>query len=426
MPSPVVPPTAGAERTPEETFRHARGATTGRIPTARANTHHSAPRPAPEAGPEPAATQGIGQPVSGAIGLALVAAVALLAGVAPGPQGVLERVGPYALFCLPVLTVVALWWDGWPLARRGAAVAGAAGTALILGVGLLATVVGQALVGDADTSHLFGNSTETPPPLAHMTTFPWTVPLAGIVFVVLLQITFVCRKWPFAKLPAPDAGLAAFAASWALGLGIYGLANWDAVPGPLAALLGLNNPGGPVDALDLVAFGLCLAVWQLTFFFLLEGWPVGRLHNQAAYLVVANALTLGGGYLTWLMLDRGFGLAPAEIGAIAGAAVAGLVVTGLLFEGWPARLLRGANAVRAALLGVAALWSLAIGYGLYGLGNAAEDWTREPVQLWTTIMGLTFVGAVVILHVVVWRRWPLASPARGDDPATVSEGADAV
>ena len=351
--------------------------------------------------------------------------VGLLASTAGGPQGVLERVGPLATFCLPVLAMVALWWGGRPLLGRGRAAAGLTLTLAIAAAGVLLLALGQAVVGDSDLGHLFANATGAAQ--GQLVTFPFTVPLAGLVFVIMLQLTFVCRKWPFATMDPVRGGLAALGTSWVLGVAAYvALVNWDVVPAAARTAIGLRNPGGPVDALDLLAFGRCVAIGQLAVFFLLDGWPVSRLGGNAAYLVAANAVSLGGGYLTWLLLDSGLDRTVPEIAAVAGAAVAGILVTGLLFEGWPARMLQGAGAVRAGLLAAATAWSVAIGYGLYGLGNLAETWDREPVHLWSGVMGLNFVGALVILYVVVWRRWPVPAPdAPPAEKSPAAEGSDA-
>ncbi len=42
------------------------------------------------------------------------------------------------------------------------------------------------------------------------------------------------------------------------------------------------------------------------------------------------------------------------------------------------------------------------------IGHAAT-WTKAPVDLWVSICGLNFIGAIVITHVALWRRWPVAS-----------------
>lgn len=391
MTTPVLPP--DASHTPQE---HGTRRRPGFV--------HIPAQTRREATPPAAASPGLRQPAAGLAGLGVVLLVVVLVGVAPGPQSALERLAPAALFCLPLLGAFALWWDGLVSARPGRAAAGAAATAVIVGGGALLTVLGQTVVG-GPTRHLFGLSTETAQ--GHLVTFPWVIPLAASIFAVMLQFTLVCAKRPFARLSPLTGGFAAIGTSWVIGTGAYLLlANWDAVPAPARAAIGLRNPGGPVDALDLTAFALCIIVLQLTFFLLLAGWPVSMVANKDVGLVLGNALTLGGGWLGWLLLSRGFDLTVPQIAEITGAAIAGILVTGLLFEGWPARMLPGAAAGRIGLVAVAATTALVTGLLLRWLGNAAETWTRDPVQLWTGVMGI-LIGATVILFVAVWRRWPL-------------------
>jgi hypothetical protein len=245
-------------------------------------------------------------------------------------------------------------------------------------------------------------------------TFPWTVPLAAFVFVTTLQLTFVCRQWPFRRLPPVAAGLAALATSWAIGLAGYGLlANWDFVPAAARHAIGLRNPGGPVNALDLVGILLCIVIWQMTVFFLLDGYPVSNLRSEPLYLVTANASTIGLGLLSWWALHTAGGLTSPQVSALAGVIVAGTLVAGLLFEGWPARAVRNPGMSRLALLGTAGLVAVIAGLGLRGI-SLAGTWSGDPPQLWVAVVGLNFIGAFVIIHVVAFRRWPLpaADPAQ--------------
>lgn len=371
--------------------------------------------PIPSTPPEerPAPPSGLlGQPWSGLAGLAIVALAAALLGLVVGAQNALEVIGPWSTFALPVLAAAALWWQGWPTAGLPRAAAGAVITVLIIGAGLVLTGLGQLVVGDAAFGHLLGTGTDTAQ--GYLTSFPWTVPLAAFVFVVMLQLTFVCRKWPFAKLPPVGAGFAAIATSWVLGtLGYLLLANWDSIPAPVRETLGLHNPGGPVDALTLIAVLLCIVIWQLVVFFLLDGYPVAQIRSQTPssgpYLVVANATTIGLGIATWFVLHNGLGRSVEQVSATAGVIVAGTLVAGLLFEGWPSRLIAGPALRRLGLLATAAVVATVLGVGLRALALAVDDWTRAPALLWVGVAGLNFIGAVIIMHVVLYRRWPLPS-----------------
>jgi hypothetical protein len=48
----------------------------------------------------------------------------------------------------------------------------------------------------------------------------------------------------------------------------------------------------------------------------------------------------------------------------------------------------------------------AVYWGLKALGNAGQDWTQYPVELWvgTTVLQVAAAG---IIYVLIWDRWPL-------------------
>ena len=68
---------------------------------------------------------------------------------------------------------------------------------------------------------------------------------------------------------------------------------------------------------------LCIVIFQMTVFFLLEGYPVSLIKSQPLYLVVANAATIGGGILLWWALNSGLGLSSPQVSEVAGVIVAG-------------------------------------------------------------------------------------------------------
>jgi len=368
--------------------------------------------PASEPRPSPLASQ----PWSGAAGLAVVLAVAALLGIVPGLHFSLEVIGPASTFCLPVLTVAALWWQGWPFARFSRAAAGVATLALIAVGGIALTALGLAVTGNFQLGHLFGGAAEAAQ--GHLVTSPWTVPLGAFVFIVMLQLTVVCRQWPFKNLPAVASGLAALAASWAVGVaGFALLANWDFVPAVARQALGLWNPGGPVSVPDLVGILLCVVIWQLTVFLLLEGYPVSTIKSEPLYLAVANAATIGLGIGTYWVLHSGINLTPDQVNAAAGAIVAGTLVAGLLFEGWPARLISNPALSRLALLATAGVIAVAAGFALRAISLTATWTPTEPGQQWVTTVALNFIGAFVIVHVAVFRRWPVPAGQEGGTAA---------
>jgi hypothetical protein len=334
-----------------------------------------------------------------------VLAVAAVLGIVPGLQRSLEVIGPASTFCLPVLAVAALWWKGWPFAMLSRLAGGLATLGLIVVSGVVLTAVGLAVTGNFQLSHLFGTAAGAAQ--GHMVTFPFAVPLAAFAFVTMLQLTFVCRQWPFQRLSPVAGGFAALAASWAVGLAGYGLlANWNFVPAVARHAIGLRNPGGPINALDLVGILLCIVIFQMTLFFLLQGYPVSLIKSEPLYLAVANATTIGGGILLWWILNSGLGLSSAQVSAAAGVIVAGTLIAGLLFEGWPARTVGNPALSRLALLGTAGAVAVIAGFALRAIGLTAT-WTGAPPQLWVAVMGLNFISAVVIVHAAIFRRWPL-------------------
>ena len=98
------------------------------------STQHRVRAPKTAAPARPVARVPLGQPWTGLIGLAVVLAVAALLGLGLGAQDSLEAIGPMSTFCLPVLAVVALWWNGWPVAGRSAWQAGIISTAMMISI----------------------------------------------------------------------------------------------------------------------------------------------------------------------------------------------------------------------------------------------------------------------------------------------------
>jgi hypothetical protein len=366
-----------------------------------------------EPGNAPPRKRTISQPWLGAAGLVIVLTVAAVLGIVPGMQRSLEIIGPTSTFCLPVLAIAALWWKGWPFAKLSRSAGGIATLGLIVAFGIVLTAIGQAVTGSFQLGHLFGTAAEATK--GHMVTFPWTVPLAAFVFVIMLQLTFVCRQWPFQRLSPVAGGFAALATSWAVGVaGYLSLAHWDFVPAVARHAIGLRNPGGPINALDLVGILLCVVIWQLTLFFLLDGYPVSKIKSGPLYLAVANATTIGLGILLWWLLHSAAGLSSPQVSAAGGVVVAGTLIAGLLLEGWPARAVSNPTLSRLALLGTAAAVAVIAGFALRAISLHAT-WTGDPAQLWVAVTGLNFIGAFVIVHVAVFRRWPLPA-AEPDQP----------
>ena len=71
---------------------------------------------------------------------------------------------------------------------------------------------------------------------------------------------------------------------------------------------------------------------------------------------------------------------------------------------------------RLALLGTAGAAAVAAGFALRAISLGAA-WAGDPPQLWVAVTGLNFIGAFVIVHAAVFRRWPLPS-AEPDQPGS--------
>lgn len=365
----------------------------------------------PHVAPEPPAPPLAPQPSAGLVGLAVTALGFVALGILPGgPQTALETVGPIATFALPVLGVSALWWEGWPARRLRQPLAGLANLALIVAGGIVLTFVAQTVVGRIDMGGVFSIPAEG---ATTFPTWPWTMPLGVLAFVAFLQITFVNERWPLAGLDGRVAGATVLVAAWAIALVVYVLiVNWHFVPPPAREAIGLGNPGGPESGLDLLGWLACVTAFQVLFYIALGGWPTVRIRGAAARLVAANALTVGGGWLTWLVLFHGLDVTTPTIAAISAGVAAAAVISAILFDNWPAGPRPGLVAAQVALV------TAALFYGLRALGDGIETWNRDPVELWVTVSCLNFIAATAIAHVAVFHRWPIR-PA--DAPSAVMD-----
>ena len=154
-----------------------------------------------------------------------------------------------------------------------------------------------------------------------------------------------CERWPLSGFSLLTSGVAGLALSWAVGVGAYFLlVNVDFVPPALRAAAGLHNPGGPVPALDFGIALIVVGVWQTVFFVVLRGWPVNLVGRRPLRLVAGNALVIGGGAATYLVLRELANLSPQGIGAACGCVISAGLVVALVFEGWPGALLRRLDA----------------------------------------------------------------------------------
>jgi hypothetical protein len=324
----------------------------------------------------------LAQPALGVAGITLVLPVALLLGFGAGSaESSVLVLGPLATFGLPVLAMIAFWWEDWPgTTLRYQEWSGWADTVLVIVGAIVLTCVGQAIVDHVDLRGVF----EADPGAAHAPTFPHAMPLAASAFVAMLELTLVTEGWPLHRLGKVRAGVVALAISWAVALAIYWLVDRTGLlVGPLLVSIG---------------------VWQVLLYVVLQGWPLRELRSQALRLVTANVVVLGGAYLTYAALHRLAEWHAPTIGAAGAAVVAGGLVVGMLFEGWP-----GIEDARSRALTLAAV--AVVSGALYAVLSVYADglrWTRAESADWVSHAGLNAIGAAVILHVGIGRRRPFS------------------
>jgi hypothetical protein len=336
------------------------------------------------------------QPALGLAGITLVVPVAVFLGaVWGGPERSLLVLGPLSTFALPVIAMIAFWWQDWPGTIVRPPLTGLVDTVLVAVSGIVLTIAGQAIVDHVDLRGVFDPSAGA----AHAPTFPRTMPLAAAIFVVMLELTLVSDGWPLRGLNRFAGGVAALAASWAVAVAIYQV---------------LVAGDGPVTSGQFGAALVCIGVLQVAFYVVLRGWPFSLMRSQASRLGLANVALIAGGLLIDLVLTQAADLAPATISAVAGAAVAAGLVVGMLFEGWLDSVLPPARARAANTAGVAILAALFY-VGLLAFAHAI-GWTRVEPEEWVAYVGLNSIGAGVILHVAIGHRWPFAFPeeSRGE------------
>jgi magnesium-transporting ATPase (P-type) len=231
--------------------------------------------------------------------------------------------------------------------------------------------------------------------------------LAGAAFTAMLQLSLVCERWPLSGIGRLRSGIAALTLSWAAGIGAYFLfVNLDAVPAAERAAAGLHNPGGPIAGPDFGSALIAVGVWQAVFFIALRGWPVNTITSRPGRLLTGNALVLGPGVLTYLLLRNLAHWQPAAISAVCGCVISAALIVAMLFEGWPAARL-GAAPGRVLTVALTAVVALALNRALAAYADRVH-WTRATPDDWITTAALSFIGAGIILHVGIGLRWPFA------------------
>ncbi|WP_395104036.1 hypothetical protein [Actinomadura sp. SCN-SB] len=321
------------------------------------------------------------QPGLGVAGLLLVVPSAvLLAAAVGGPEGSLLVLAPLITFSLPIVAMVAFWWEDWPGSRLRKPWAGIVDTVLIAIAAVLLTIAGQAIIGHANPRAVF----DPAPGPDHAPTFPGTLPLAAPAFVAMLQLTLVCEGWPLRRLPRIAGGATALAVSWAVAVILY------------------LTLGTPAFGAYLVLVGL----WQVWIFVVWRGWPFARITRRWIRIPTANLVVLSGAWPTYLAARSVAD--PPLIQAWAGMAIAAGLIVGMLFQGWAQRFL-SPPWERAVTLAA----TIALAAALYAITAAiagAIDFKRVQPEEWIGHVGLNALGLAVISHVAIGHRWPFHAP----------------
>jgi len=344
------------------------------------------------------------QPGLGLSGLLLVAPVAVLLGVGAGSaQASLRVLGPLSTFALPVVAMIAFWWEDWPGTRLKAPLSGFLNTVLVIAGGVVLTFIGQLVVGHGNLRGIFDS---TPGPHSS-STFPATMPLAGAFFVVMLQLTLVNEGWPLRRLGRIASGPIAVMAAWAIALTLY-LLLIRTHPKPGSGLY--FRGGGPLSGPEFGGILTAIGLWQVWFYVALRGWPFAQVISRAVRLPLANLTVIVAGVVTYVILHSASGLTPAKASAVAGAALTAGLLRGMLFEGLPRS---GDDPARGRLimLGTVALVAAVLYAALTAIAHQAR-WTTATPEEWVTYAGLNAIGLGVILHVGIGRRWPFATGPR--------------
>lgn len=332
------------------------------------------------------------QPALGLLGLLLVVPIAVLLAIGAGGNGSTRLLAPLVTFSLPLVVMIAFWWEDWPGTRLRSSWSGWADTVLIVAGAIVLTAVGQTLAGRLDPVALFDPS----PGPGHVPTFPATMPLAGLAFVATLEITLVGEGWPFRRLHPLVAGPIVVLIAWAIAIAGY-LTVVQVEPPAGSDVIARD---GPVPGAVLGAVLVLIGAWQVLCFVVWRGWPFVTVASRAVRLTIAHVTVIGGGIVSYLVLRQLLELTPSRIAALSGCFIAAGLLIGMLFEGWLSN--------RAALLvitltltAVSAVALQATAGAMHLTHSAADDWVGHAT--------LNALAVSIILHVAIGRRWPFQS-----------------
>lgn len=335
------------------------------------------------------------QPTLGLLGLLLVVPIAVLLAVGAGPERSTLVLAPLIAYSLPLVAMVAFWWADWPGTRWRTTWAGWVDTALIAAGAVVLTGLGQSVAGRLDPAAIF----DPAPGPGSVPTFPATLPLAGAVFVAMLEITLVGEGWPLHRWHRLPAGVVAVGASWVVALvAVLTLVRVDPPPGS-----DVVARSGPVAAPDFGAALILVAVWQVVPYVVWRAWPFALIRRRGPRLAVAHLVVLGGGVFSYLLLHGVLGLDAAPVAAVGGCLVTAALVIGMLFDAWLPAPLAGRAALFLAVTCLAALLALL----LYAAAGALRL-ARASTDDWVEHASLNALSTSIILHVAIGRRWPFA------------------
>jgi hypothetical protein len=343
---------------------------------------------APGAIDTPPVEKGRPQPLLGLLGLVVIVPLFfVLTFAAAGPETSLEVLLPLTTFGLPIIAMIAFWWEDWPGTTLRPGWSGLTDTLIVVVGAIVLTILGQAIARRVDLAGIF----ESQPGAGHFSTFSATLPLAVGVFTAMLQLTMVNEGWPLRQLGRVWSGLVALVVCWVIGAVAYVL---------------LVRPPETISGGVYGAQLAVLGVWQLLFFVVLRGWPFSTIKKRRYRLPTSNLVVIICAAGTYQILFHGVGLTPSQISSIAGSVIAAVLFVGMLFEAWPANRLSPLPGRTCGLILIAII-AIALHLGLSAYARQVH-WLRATPDDWVTYATLNGLGIGIILHVAVWRRWPIA------------------
>jgi hypothetical protein len=321
------------------------------------------------------------QPRRGLLGLLFVIPASVLLAVGwGGPVHSLTVLGPLLTFALPIVAVIAFWWQDWPGSLLTGGWSGLGDTVIVAVGGVLLAILGQGLVEGVDLQGIFAPGPGHP-------SVAETVPLAVGIFGLILQLTLVGECWPLRTLARVPSGLAALVLCWVVGYVLYG------------ALVGPGLVGGEAYASWFAAIGM----WQMVWYVALRGWPFARIRQRGVRLVTAHLSVIACGWVTYLFAVHILGWEPGRVAEVSGSAIGAILVVAMLFEAWPAIQLTEIPGRSLALV-LAAVLTFVLAYFLPTVADRLGVPSSQALS-WSTHATLNALSLAVILHVAVWRRW---------------------